>query len=334
MAGINPYKFYKNNPKNKVMTNNINKKLNQKLVMTLLARNEEDIIEQCIKFHLSQGVDFIIATDNGSTDNTRNIFLKYQEMGVLHLIDEPEHNYNQDIWVGRMVLLAKKKYKADWVINVDADEFWYCNYGNIKLALPDPKKFNILYVGGIQIDPIDGNDDLFEIPKSISGMVSGIFKCMHTTKGYKKSMMGNHQVKMDRFHKKATTTLDMVIFHFCVRSYKRYETKVITAFKAFENNPRFSDGLVGGHIRPQYEIYKAGKLREEYDRLKTHQNGNVNHIKSDSRLYDWCKNNNSIEKIFFESYKMYNGKNLEKTRLERIRNRLNKLKRQLSKALQ
>ncbi|MFT6106748.1 MAG: glycosyltransferase involved in cell wall biosynthesis [Rickettsiales bacterium] len=66
---------------------NIHNKLDQRLVMTLLARNEEDIIEECIKFHLSHGVDFIIATDNGSIDGTRDVFLKYQEKGVLHLID-------------------------------------------------------------------------------------------------------------------------------------------------------------------------------------------------------------------------------------------------------
>jgi len=151
---------------------NIKKQLNQKLVMTLLARNEEDIIEECIKFHLSHGVDFIIATDNGSIDNTRNIFLKYQKQGVLHLIDEPEHNYNQSQWVHNMILLAKKKYQADWVINVDADEFWFCNHGNLKLALPNPKKSNVLFVGAIQIDAIDGPDFTFKIPKSISGLVT------------------------------------------------------------------------------------------------------------------------------------------------------------------
>ncbi len=165
--------------------------------MTLLARNEDDIIEECIKFHLSHGVDFIIATDNGSIDKTRDIFLKYQKQGVLHLIDEPEHNYNQDKWVHNMIILAKKKYKADWVINVDADEFWFCNYGNIKLALPDPRKSNVLFVGAIQVDPVDSEKNgIFQIPKSVSGLVSGIFKCMHTSKGYKKNVMGNHDVKM------------------------------------------------------------------------------------------------------------------------------------------
>ena len=39
-----------------------------KLIMTLLVKNEVDIVRQNIVFHLRQGVDFIIATDNISVD--------------------------------------------------------------------------------------------------------------------------------------------------------------------------------------------------------------------------------------------------------------------------
>ena len=39
-----------------------------KLGMTLVVRNEADIIEANIDYHLAQGVDFVLVTDHGSDD--------------------------------------------------------------------------------------------------------------------------------------------------------------------------------------------------------------------------------------------------------------------------
>ena len=44
-----------------------------KLAMTIMVRNEADVIEDNLRFHRAQGVDFFIALDNGSTDGTREI---------------------------------------------------------------------------------------------------------------------------------------------------------------------------------------------------------------------------------------------------------------------
>src|SRR5207237_77831 len=45
----------------------------EKIVATILARNEEDIIGECIAHTLSRGVDEIILMNNASTDRTREI---------------------------------------------------------------------------------------------------------------------------------------------------------------------------------------------------------------------------------------------------------------------
>ena len=59
------------------------------VVMTLLVRDEEDILEANIDHHFAQGVDFVIATDNGSVDDTAGILERYEREGRLRLIHEP-----------------------------------------------------------------------------------------------------------------------------------------------------------------------------------------------------------------------------------------------------
>ncbi|HFU76545.1 MAG TPA: glycosyltransferase family 2 protein, partial [Arcobacter sp.] len=43
------------------------------LVMTILVKNEADIIETTIKTHAKLGVDAFVVTDNNSSDGTREI---------------------------------------------------------------------------------------------------------------------------------------------------------------------------------------------------------------------------------------------------------------------
>lgn len=89
---------------------------------TLLVRDEEDIIEECLEHHFANGIERMIVTDNGSIDKTKEIVASYSR--VIEIIDEPSKDFQQDVWVTRM---ARRAYRlgAAWVLNIDADEFWY-----------------------------------------------------------------------------------------------------------------------------------------------------------------------------------------------------------------
>jgi Glycosyl transferase family 2 len=116
-----------------------------KLVMTLLARNEVDIVDAQIAFHLNAGVDFVVATDNRSDDGTTEILERYEREGYLHLLREEADDMRQREWVTRMARLAATDFGADWVINSDADEFWWPREGSLKEVLElVPERYGII----------------------------------------------------------------------------------------------------------------------------------------------------------------------------------------------
>ena len=116
-----------------------------KLVMTLLARNEADVIDAQIAFHMSAGVDLIVATDNRSEDGTLEIFERWERTGRLHLIREPSESVRQAEWVTSMARFASTELDATWVINSDADEFWWPRGGTLKEVFETvPARFGVV----------------------------------------------------------------------------------------------------------------------------------------------------------------------------------------------
>ena len=115
------------------------------LVMTLLARDEIDVVDSWLAFHLNAGADLVIATDNRSQDGTTEVLEEYVRSGHVHLIREPGEDLRQNEWVTRMARLAATEYGADWVINSDADEFWWPRGGSLKDVLGTvPDRFGVV----------------------------------------------------------------------------------------------------------------------------------------------------------------------------------------------
>ncbi len=191
-----------------------------KIIATILAKNEEDIIGRMIEHTINQGVSQIIFTDNASTDRTREIAASYPE--VVEIIDEPENDHNQTKWVTRMARLACK-LKPDWIVHLDADELW-CGLQNLrkfdtaivgceKMYLHPPAKHHF----SIEDQRFYLDFDHIPIPQEC--------KVAHRPMEDVVITHGNHGVAdpTDSY----TSTRDIYRHHYPIRSYQQWERKSV-----------------------------------------------------------------------------------------------------------
>jgi hypothetical protein len=246
--------------------------------MTLLVRNEEDIIEANLQFHRAQGVDFFIVTDNGSEDSTLEILEHYAGKGWLYLIHEGDDDYNQSKWVTRMARVASIQFRADWVINNDADEFWYPVQGDLKSALESVpldagsvlvERTNFLPRRSETHDPfwkrltIRERLSLNHKGESLPG------KVCHRASPTVIVNQGNHAVQ--NVSGKHITTNEIQILHFPLRDYKQFEIKIRFGGAAYERNTKVGPEA-GRRWRTHYREYLAGNLPAVYhEQIPTEQ---------------------------------------------------------------
>lgn len=214
--------------------------------MTLLVKDEASILETNIRFHKEMGVDGIIVANNNSTDNTLQILHKLKDESIiLEIINEQSNLYHQEIWVDRMIKLAIKKYKADWIINADADEFYYSKDLNLKESICKYPKLNAIKVESTFSFPIEVDNfyenSYFNINpiKNFEYKLYGINneylryfsidsvrtcpKVIHVSKEYIMNIKGNHDVVIK--NKILGNNNDIVLYRYHNPNYKRYEEK-------------------------------------------------------------------------------------------------------------
>lgn len=245
-----------------------------KLVMTLLVKDEADCIRENILYHLSAGVDFIIAIDNGSTDGTRDILLDYERAGVLSLTDEPGDNYAQAVWVTRAALRAREEFGADWVLNNDADEFWVSPTGNLKSHLENTpanilscQRKNMIFskdntsavhwankavyrVKDPYPLPIEGRNSFYEFPHPFY-YYHLQNKALVRTKDLLAISQGNHNASYKT--EKIVHNSDIEIYHYPIRSASQFEAKILSGGLAYSKNKKLPK-MVGWTWRRWYKM--------------------------------------------------------------------------------
>jgi hypothetical protein len=243
-----------------------------KLAMTLLARDEADIVDAQISFHLHAGVDVVVATDNRSADATREVFERYERDGFLHLLTEEGDDLRQSEWVTRMARYAATELEADWVLNADADEFWWPRASSLKDILAAvPARFGVVRGAWRNFVPRPEIQSFFAErmivrhcrPTYLDDPMATVFKAVHRAAPHVRVGRGNHEAFAD-----ALVPLrgwyPIEIFHFPVRAREQCRRKYLTQYLALSRNP---DKGTPGQIVEAYEAELAGAFDEFYDPL-------------------------------------------------------------------
>jgi hypothetical protein len=243
-----------------------------RIVMTLLCRDEEDIIGYNIAYHLAQGVDFVIATDNASQDRTPLVLERFARQGKLHLIREPSLTHDQAVWVTRMARMAARRFDADWVINNDADEFWLSRAGTLRsaleavardaecLAVPHfdmmpPRNPEAKFFEAMLIRRADG--------QTVYGRPLQTNVC-HRAHPDIRVADGNHYVTRRGRRLEERSDHPLEFLHFPLRSAGQLERKIRQGSEALAANPRLGRGT-GGHWQKVYRDYfLRGRLADYY----------------------------------------------------------------------
>jgi hypothetical protein len=245
-----------------------------KVVLTVLARDEADVIDAQLAFHLNAGVDFVIATDHRSGDGTTEILEGYARERLLRLIRREEEEIRQSEWVTHMARLAATEHGADWVLNADADEFWWPRGGTLREVLEAvPERYGI--VRGVLRNFLPRPDDGAFFAERMTVRLAAQAPINDPTSPYRPYAKvahradphvvvggGNHDLVGSPLVPLPWWPIE--ILHFPLRSLEQCEQKYVATRTAWSRSPEREPRH---EVTTAYEALREGRLEAYYGTL-------------------------------------------------------------------
>jgi len=262
----------------------ITRKGELKLAMTILVKDEADIIADNIRFHIKQGVDCFAVMDNGSTDGTVEILESLKSETELHIIHQPDQNYQQAKWMTELAEYARTQLKADLVISNDADEFWQTTNGQpLKAHLSADesvvtvKRHNMALTEDALEDGYHYSDAKLMVKNPIfydsTAQINETAVAMLLVKISPKTIInpngliklkgGNHRAKHGWRLINKRDEEKIKVYHYPIRNYQQFENNIKNRKRLIEE----TNAQMGDHYRRWVKIYNEGQLEDEFQRF-------------------------------------------------------------------
>jgi hypothetical protein len=273
-------------------------------------RNEVDLVRANILHHLSQGIDRFLIVDNDSRDGTQDVLDALAQSSPLEW-RRYSGAFRQDLLLTQLAHQARER-GADWVIPIDADEFWYAPQATIRTVLeattgsflrvqlrnfvqhrdqryttPD----SLLRMTRAVAQPVGRMEDAEElVERERIAYVEHLYpsKWIHRTSPHLQIGWGNHSISAGA---STIDTDEILCLHAPLRSYKVLESKVDIDRPPHEIDAYFT---IAWHLRRWRRLAWEGRLEDEW-RANSYLddvldlNGQHRPVVVDSRLCDLVK---------------------------------------------
>jgi glycosyltransferase involved in cell wall biosynthesis len=259
-----------------------------KIAALLGVMDEIELVGVSIAHLRTIGVDLIITADAGSTDGTRQ-FLETldgdEDIEVIDVGPSPEERRRRQLEVAR-------RANADWIMCLDADEFWLPATGSLK-DCPSLSAADVIAVDRFNIPPARRGP--FERGELASSNYRNVFLCVHKIPAFMTVMeqhpnvpwlvgadilpkvlaktaairaigAGGHSVESADRRLRHTTPPDLLIAHVPISTYARFERKVANIAALMRTHPDYFTNNRALHWQRWAALHREGRLQEEFDR--------------------------------------------------------------------